>query len=60
MDLSAEGDEVHVCDVQVLGEEKGYEADNESNPEDSALLEEGSTKHTFIHICMTFFIIVYT
>ncbi|XP_058238437.1 lysosomal-trafficking regulator isoform X2 [Hemibagrus wyckioides] len=40
-DLSDEADEVQVCDVQALGEEKGYEADSESNPDDSMLLEEG-------------------
>lgn len=45
-DLSDEVDEVQVCDSQVLGEEKGYEADGESNPEDSAQLEEG-TIHTY-------------
>ncbi|XP_060781470.1 lysosomal-trafficking regulator isoform X4 [Neoarius graeffei] len=40
-DLSDEVDEVQVCDVQALGEEKGYEADGESNPDDSVQLEEG-------------------
>ncbi|XP_027006009.2 lysosomal-trafficking regulator isoform X2 [Tachysurus fulvidraco] len=40
-DLSDEADEVQLCEVQALGEEKGYEADSESNPEDSVLLEEG-------------------
>ncbi|KAF7710729.1 hypothetical protein HF521_009601 [Silurus meridionalis] len=40
-DLSDDVDEVQVCDVQALGEEKGYEADSESNPEDSSQLEEG-------------------
>ncbi|MCI4376677.1 hypothetical protein PGIGA_G00191140 [Pangasianodon gigas] len=40
-DLSDEVDEVQICDVQALEEEKGYEADSESNPEDSAQQEEG-------------------
>ncbi|KAM9477784.1 lysosomal-trafficking regulator isoform 2-T2 [Clarias gariepinus] len=34
-------DELQVCDGQEMVEEKGYEADSESNPEDSAQLEEG-------------------
>ncbi|XP_072533561.1 lysosomal-trafficking regulator isoform X2 [Salminus brasiliensis] len=41
-DLSEEADEVQVCGVQALGEEEGYEADSESNPEDSAQLEKVS------------------
>lgn len=45
-DLSDEVDEAQVCDIQALGEEKGYEADSESNPEDSVQLGEGSTIHT--------------
>lgn len=48
-DLSDEADEVQVCDVQALGEEKGYEADSESNLEDSVLQEEGSTTHMYTH-----------
>lgn len=38
-------DELQVCDGQEMVEEKGYEADSESNPEDSAQLEEGRTIH---------------
>lgn len=49
-DLSDEADEVQLCEVQALGEEKGYEADSESNPEDSVLLEEGITIHMYAHI----------
>ncbi|KAL7877250.1 hypothetical protein SRHO_G00038930 [Serrasalmus rhombeus] len=40
-DLSEEADEVQVCGFQALIEEEGYEADSESNPEDSAWREEG-------------------
>uniref|UniRef100_A0A8C7ILW6 Lysosomal trafficking regulator n=1 Tax=Oncorhynchus kisutch TaxID=8019 RepID=A0A8C7ILW6_ONCKI len=37
-----EGDEVQGCgEAPVLGEEEGYEADSESNPEDMAKQEEG-------------------
>lgn len=52
--LSDEVDEVQVCDDQALGEEKGYEADSESNPEDSAQLEEGSTMHMHTHCSLLF------
>ncbi|XP_051503760.1 lysosomal-trafficking regulator isoform X2 [Myxocyprinus asiaticus] len=40
-DLSEEVDEAQVSGVQALGEEEGYDADSESNPEDSARQEEG-------------------
>ncbi|XP_035387672.1 lysosomal-trafficking regulator isoform X3 [Electrophorus electricus] len=40
-DLSEEVDEVQACGGQGLGEEEGYEADSESNPEDFAQPEEG-------------------
>ncbi|XP_076831292.1 lysosomal-trafficking regulator isoform X9 [Brachyhypopomus gauderio] len=40
-DLSEETDEVPVCSGQGLGEEEGYEADSESNPEDFTQPEEG-------------------
>ncbi|KAL7889582.1 hypothetical protein AOLI_G00018400, partial [Acnodon oligacanthus] len=40
-DLSEEADEVQICGFQALIEEEGYEADSESNPEDSAWREEG-------------------
>uniref|UniRef100_A0A674BWS4 Lysosomal trafficking regulator n=1 Tax=Salmo trutta TaxID=8032 RepID=A0A674BWS4_SALTR len=39
-----EGDEVQGCgEAPVLGEEEGYEADSESNPEDMAKQEEGDS-----------------
>ncbi|XP_028844512.1 lysosomal-trafficking regulator isoform X1 [Denticeps clupeoides] len=41
-DLSEDADEVQVCGARPPGEEEeGYEADSESNPEDSARQEEG-------------------
>ncbi|XP_028280141.1 lysosomal-trafficking regulator isoform X8 [Parambassis ranga] len=40
-DLSEEVDEVQSCGVKPLGEEEGYDADSESNPEDMAKQEEG-------------------
>ncbi|XP_056326307.1 lysosomal-trafficking regulator isoform X1 [Danio aesculapii] len=40
-DLSEDVDEAHVSAVQPLGEEEGYDADSESNPEDSTRQEEG-------------------
>ncbi|XP_036430614.1 lysosomal-trafficking regulator isoform X3 [Colossoma macropomum] len=40
-DVSEEADEAQVCGFQALIEEEGYEADSESNPEDSAWREEG-------------------
>ncbi|XP_066534350.1 lysosomal-trafficking regulator isoform X2 [Hoplias malabaricus] len=40
--LSEEADEIQVCEVQAVGEEEGYEADSESNPEDSAQRKEVS------------------
>ncbi|XP_026212302.1 lysosomal-trafficking regulator isoform X5 [Anabas testudineus] len=39
-DLSEEVDEVQSCGVKPLGEEEGYDADSESNPEDMAKQEE--------------------
>ncbi|XP_053476690.1 lysosomal-trafficking regulator isoform X6 [Ictalurus furcatus] len=48
--LSDEVEEVQVCDDQALGEEKGYEADSESNPEDSAQLEEGVKMEVFTSV----------
>uniref|UniRef100_A0A8C4IM71 Lysosomal trafficking regulator n=1 Tax=Dicentrarchus labrax TaxID=13489 RepID=A0A8C4IM71_DICLA len=41
-DLSEEVDEVQSCGVKPPGEEEGYDADSESNPEDMAKQEEGS------------------
>ncbi|XP_069001150.1 lysosomal-trafficking regulator isoform X4 [Embiotoca jacksoni] len=40
-DLSEEVDEVQNCGVKPPGEEEGYDADSESNPEDMAKQEEG-------------------
>ncbi|KAF4106147.1 hypothetical protein G5714_013809 [Onychostoma macrolepis] len=40
-DLSEEVDETQVSGAPPLGEEEGYEADSESNPEDSTRQEEG-------------------
>ncbi|XP_058507212.1 lysosomal-trafficking regulator isoform X4 [Solea solea] len=40
-DLSEEVDEVQSCAVKPPGEEEGYDADSESNPEDMAKQEEG-------------------
>ncbi|KAM4608027.1 lysosomal-trafficking regulator [Polymixia lowei] len=40
-DLSEEVDEVQSCGVKPQGEEEGYDADSESNPEDMAKQEEG-------------------
>uniref|UniRef100_A0AAY5EIP1 Lysosomal trafficking regulator n=1 Tax=Electrophorus electricus TaxID=8005 RepID=A0AAY5EIP1_ELEEL len=49
-DLSEEVDEVQACGGQGLGEEEGYEADSESNPEDFAQPEEGLL--LFPEICL--------
>uniref|UniRef100_A0A674BVN6 Lysosomal trafficking regulator n=1 Tax=Salmo trutta TaxID=8032 RepID=A0A674BVN6_SALTR len=44
-----EGDEVQGCgEAPVLGEEEGYEADSESNPEDMAKQEEGKRNPVFV------------
>uniref|UniRef100_UPI003AAA8FA9 lysosomal-trafficking regulator n=1 Tax=Centroberyx gerrardi TaxID=166262 RepID=UPI003AAA8FA9 len=40
-DLSEEVDEAQSCGVKPPGEEEGYDADSESNPEDMAKQEEG-------------------
>ncbi|XP_077073466.1 lysosomal-trafficking regulator isoform X2 [Siphateles boraxobius] len=40
-DLSEEVDEAQVSSAAPLGEEEGYDADSESNPEDSTRQEEG-------------------
>lgn len=40
-DLSEEVDEVQSCGVKPPGEEEGYDADSESNPDDMAKQEEG-------------------
>uniref|UniRef100_A0A8C1V4A2 Lysosomal trafficking regulator n=1 Tax=Cyprinus carpio TaxID=7962 RepID=A0A8C1V4A2_CYPCA len=40
-DLSEEVDEAQVSGASPLGEEEGYDADSESNPEDSTRQEEG-------------------
>lgn len=41
-DLSEETDEAQVSAVPPLREEEGYDADSESNPEDSTRQEEGT------------------
>uniref|UniRef100_A0AAX7SE80 Lysosomal trafficking regulator n=1 Tax=Astatotilapia calliptera TaxID=8154 RepID=A0AAX7SE80_ASTCA len=43
-DLSEEVDEVQSCGGKPPGEEEGYDADSESNPEDMAKQEEGRTE----------------
>jgi len=53
-DLSEEVDEVQSCTVKLPGEEEGYDADSESNPENMAKQEEGrstlsATQHTQTH-----------
>lgn len=40
-DLSEEVDEVQSCSVRLPGEEEGYDADSESNPETMKQQEEG-------------------
>lgn len=40
-DLSEEVDDVQSCGAKPLGEEEGYDADSESNPEDMAKQDEG-------------------
>ncbi|KAM6916813.1 lysosomal-trafficking regulator isoform 2-T2 [Xenentodon cancila] len=40
-DLSEEVDEAQSCSVKLPGEEEGYDADSESNPENMAKQEEG-------------------
>ncbi len=60
-DLSEEVDEAQVSGAPPLREEEGYEADSESNPEDSTRQEEGST--TTIHIvfnCTVYVHIIYS
>uniref|UniRef100_UPI00398EDA26 lysosomal-trafficking regulator isoform X1 n=2 Tax=Pristiophorus japonicus TaxID=55135 RepID=UPI00398EDA26 len=39
-DLSEETEEPQYCNIRLFAEEEGYEADSESNPEDSAATEE--------------------
>lgn len=45
-DLSEEVDEVQSCGGKPPGEEEGYDADSESNPEDMAKQEEGRSTLT--------------
>uniref|UniRef100_A0A671VLX3 Lysosomal trafficking regulator n=1 Tax=Sparus aurata TaxID=8175 RepID=A0A671VLX3_SPAAU len=45
-DLSEEVDEVQSCGIKPPGEEEGYDADSESNPEDMARQEEGRSTLT--------------
>uniref|UniRef100_A0A9J8AI02 Lysosomal trafficking regulator n=1 Tax=Cyprinus carpio carpio TaxID=630221 RepID=A0A9J8AI02_CYPCA len=57
-DLSEEVDEAQVSGASPLGEEEGYDADSESNPEDSTRQEEGvpqgsgSGRLLFPEICL--------
>lgn len=53
-DLSEEVDEVQSCSVKPLGEEEGYDADSESNPEDMAKQEECRSTITATHHTHTF------
>lgn len=54
-DLSEEVDEVQSCGIKPPGEEEGYDADSESNPEDMAKQEEGrSTQLPHTHTHTTF------
>ncbi|XP_033836122.1 lysosomal-trafficking regulator isoform X1 [Periophthalmus magnuspinnatus] len=49
-DLSEEVDEVQSCGVKPPGEEEGYDADSESNPEDMSHQEEGlKVESTALH-----------
>uniref|UniRef100_A0A3Q3VK87 Uncharacterized protein n=1 Tax=Mola mola TaxID=94237 RepID=A0A3Q3VK87_MOLML len=48
-DLSEEVDEGQNCGVKPPGEEEGYDADSESNPEDMAKQEEGRVD--FLSLC---------
>uniref|UniRef100_A0A672J8P1 Lysosomal trafficking regulator n=1 Tax=Salarias fasciatus TaxID=181472 RepID=A0A672J8P1_SALFA len=48
-DLSEEVDEVQSCGVKPPGEEEGYDADSESNPEDMAKQEEGRSHSIMPH-----------
>ncbi|XP_067381634.1 lysosomal-trafficking regulator isoform X1 [Channa argus] len=49
-DLSEEVDEVQSCGVKPPGEEEGYDADSESNPEDMAKQEEwGNVESAMLH-----------
>lgn len=45
-DLSEEVDEAQSGGVRLLGEEEGYDADSESNPEDMARQDEGRSTLT--------------
>lgn len=40
-DLSEEAEESQCCNFNVFAEEEGYEADSESNPDDSDSKDEG-------------------
>ncbi|XP_051470632.1 lysosomal-trafficking regulator isoform X2 [Apus apus] len=41
-DISEETEESQCCSIQVFAEEEGYEADSESNPDDSDMKNEGA------------------
>lgn len=40
-DFSEEADDSQCCSLKLLVEEEGYEADSESNPEDSETRDDG-------------------
>lgn len=48
-DLSEEADEAQSCGVKAPGEEEGYDADSESNPDDMSRQEEGRSHHMTSH-----------
>lgn len=40
-DFSEEIEDSQCCNLKLLGEEEGYEADSESNPEDGDIQDDG-------------------
>lgn len=40
-DISEEAEESQCCSLKLFAEEEGYEADSESNPDDSETKDEG-------------------
>lgn len=56
-DLSEEVDEVQSCSVRLPGEEEGYDADSESNPETMKQQEEGRSTHKCtLKLCTQLFV----
>lgn len=45
-DISEEAEESQCCSFKFFAEEEGYDADSESNPDDSESKEEGKTDMT--------------